>query len=91
MVDEYTFAQSLGPDEAKARLERHWSSWITKSDFDEIASDGLNFVRIPIGYWAVKPGAGEPYVQGAYAYLEKALGWAQEAGLKVCFLPLDER
>ncbi|KAK7752601.1 hypothetical protein SLS62_005370 [Diatrype stigma] len=83
VLDEYTFAQSLGPDEARSRLEKHWSSWITEGDFYDIASKGLNFVRIPIGYWAVRPIQGEPYVQGAYGYLEKALYWAQNANLKV--------
>lgn len=89
-MDEYTFAQSLGPDEAKTRLEKHWSSWITEGDFHDIASKGLNFVRIPIGYWAVRPVEGEPYVQGAYGYLGKALDWARNANLKVICLAIGK-
>lgn len=83
MIDEYTFGQSLGPVEGEARLEKHWSSWITEDDFAEIASKGLNFVRIPIGYWAVMPVDGDPYIQGAYQWLERATNWAQSANLKV--------
>lgn len=74
---------SLGKEEMKARMEKHWSTWYTASDFAEMASLGLNFVRIPIGYWSVSPIAGEPYVQGAYEYLHKAIGWAGENGLMV--------
>lgn len=67
----------------KTRMENHWSSWITADDFAEIASLGLNIVRIPIGYWSVSPIAGDPYVQGAYEWLAKAIGWASNNGVKV--------
>lgn len=39
-------------------------------------------LRIPIGYWAFD-NAGTPYLKGADAYLEKAIGWAKAAGIKV--------
>lgn len=39
-------------------------------------------MRIPIGYWAYN-NTGTPYLQGADAYLEQALGWARSNGLKV--------
>ena len=82
-MDEYTYTKVLGRAEAKKRLEKHWGSFITASDFSEISSKGLNFVRIPIGYWSVTPVAGDPYVQGAYQWLAKALDWAQGANLNV--------
>ncbi|KAK4554199.1 hypothetical protein LTR86_008727 [Recurvomyces mirabilis] len=83
VVDEYTFCQTLGSGEAEKRLQSHWSSWITADDFAEIAKVGLNFVRIPIGYWSVTPNEGDPYVQGAYDYLGQALDWANNNGIKV--------
>lgn len=82
-VDEYTFTQQLGRDAAQSRLQQHWDSWITESDFQQMAGAGLNHVRIPIGYWSVLPRNGDPYVQGAYERLGRALDWAQGAGLKV--------
>lgn len=82
-VDEYTFSQVLGKDEAYNRLSRHWNSWITQDDFNQIAGAGLNHVRIPIGYWAVAPVNGDPYVQGQLEVLDRAIGWARSAGLKV--------
>src|SRR6185436_13926556 len=65
------------------RLQAHWSSWITQSDFGQIAAAGMNHVRIPIGYWSIVPRDGEPFVGGAYEWLGKALDWANSAGLKV--------
>ena len=43
----------------------------------------LNHVRIPIGYWAFEVGAGEPYISGQLPYLQKAVTWAGNHGLKV--------
>jgi len=81
--DEWGFCQSLGSGEASKRLQAHWSSWITQSDFGQIAAAGMNHVRIPIGYWSIVPRDGEPFVGGAYEWLGKALDWANSAGLKV--------
>lgn len=81
--DEYTYTQVLGQDEASRRLESHWYSWITESDFEQIKAAGLNHVRIPLGYWAIAPLPGDPYVQGQLPILDQAIGWARNAGLKV--------
>ncbi|KAI9847672.1 MAG: exo-1,3-beta-glucanase [Sclerophora amabilis] len=83
VVDEYTYSKKLGQDEAYRRLSKHWNSWITEDDFGQIAQAGLNHVRIPIGYWAVAPLDGDPYVQGQLDILDQAIGWARGAGLKV--------
>ena len=40
-------------------------------------------MRIPIGFWAYN-NTGTPYITGADAYLEKAIGWARNSGMKVC-------
>jgi glucan 1,3-beta-glucosidase len=82
-VDEFTLTQQLGKNAAYSKLSQHWNSWITADDFKQMAAHGLNHVRIPIGYWSIIPRDGEPYVQGAYEVLGKALDWAQSAGLKV--------
>lgn len=83
MVDEYTYTQALGPQEATSRLTNHWQTWITEADFAEIAADGLNHVRIPIGYWAVSPLPGDPYVQGQLPFLDQAVGWARAHNIKI--------
>lgn len=43
----------------------------------------MNHVRIPIGYWAVRPKAGDPYVSGQLEFLDRAITWAGNVGLKV--------
>ncbi|TEY39047.1 hypothetical protein BOTCAL_0470g00050 [Botryotinia calthae] len=73
-VDEYTLTQTLGKSASQNLLNAHWATWITQNDFNEIASVGLNHVRIPIGYWALNPLPGDPYVQGQLTYLDKAIG-----------------
>lgn len=83
VVDEYTFGAKYGSEEAAKRLQPHWNTWITEDDFATIATYGLNHVRIPIGYWAIDVSQGEPYPQGQYPYLFKAVAWAAKHGLKV--------
>ena len=48
-----------------------------------IPACSLNHVRLPIGYWAFEVGPGEPYCQGQLPYLQKAITWASNHGLKV--------
>lgn len=83
VVDEYTLSAALGKDATYQRLSQHWNSFITQDDFNEIASFGLNHVRIPLGFWALNPLDGDPYVQGQLEVLDQAIGWAKNAGLKV--------
>ncbi|KAH9842280.1 glycoside hydrolase family 5 protein [Teratosphaeria destructans] len=78
-VDQYTFDQTDG---AAAKLQNHWDTYFMESDVQQIAAWGLNALRIPIGYWAYN-NSNTPYISGADAYLEKAIGWARKYGLKV--------
>jgi glucan 1,3-beta-glucosidase len=77
--DQWTFDSIPGAADA---LKKHWDTYFTEDDIKKIAATGINALRIPIGFWAYD-NAGTPYIQGADAYLEKAIGWARNAGLKV--------
>ncbi|KAK6387148.1 glucan exo-1,3-beta-glucosidase [Exophiala oligosperma] len=81
VVDEYTLCQNSG--DAESILRSHWDSWVSLGDFQKIADNGFNMVRIPIGYWAFQKYEQDPYIQGAADYLEAAIGWARQTGLKV--------
>jgi len=83
IVDEYTFGQYQDHDVAFTALKEHWDSFITESDFQQIASAGLNHVRLPIGYWAFDVSGGEPFIQGQLPYLDNAVNWAQSNQLKL--------
>ena len=80
-MDEWTLCQNEA--NAASILQSHWASWTGLADFQKIAGAGFNLVRIPIGYWAFQKYPGDPYVQGAAAYLDQAMGWARDTGLKV--------
>lgn len=82
-VDEYHLTKQLGKTAALALLQSHWLTWYTEDDFLAIKIAGLNHVRIPIGYWAFKLLDNDPYVQGQVEYLDKAIEWARNSGLKV--------
>jgi glucan 1,3-beta-glucosidase len=75
--DEYSF-MSL-PDAAE-RLEAHRKSWITEEDFRWMAENGLNAVRIPVGYWVLDGDA--PYI-AAGEYLDWAMEMAAKYELQV--------
>nr|GAT57439.1 glycoside hydrolase family 5 protein [Mycena chlorophos] len=83
IVDEWTFGQLQSHSTALSVLTNHWNTWITESDFEAIAAAGLNHVRLPIGYWAFEVGPGEPYITGQLPYLQKAITWAGNHGLKL--------
>lgn len=78
-VDQWTFDSIPGAEEA---LTTHWSTYFTEDDINTIAATGINALRIPIGFWAYN-NSGTPYIQGADAFLEQAIGWAKTAGMKV--------
>lgn len=67
---------------AKEKLEKHWASFFVEDDIKKLAKAGINALRIPIGYWAYD-NKNTPYIQGADKYLEKAIGWARNSGMKV--------
>ncbi|KAJ5773494.1 Exo-beta-1-3-glucanase (Exg1) [Penicillium paradoxum] len=82
-VDEWSLCQILGADECRSVLSQHWRSFITAEDLNQIARAGMNHVRIPVGYWALRHLNGDPYVDGQLEFLDQAIGWARSAGLKV--------
>ena len=81
VVDEYTLCKYAG--NAESILQSHWSSWATEGDFQKIADNGFNLVRIPIGYWAFQKFDADDYIQGAAEYMDQAITWARSTGLKV--------
>ncbi|KXG47045.1 Glycoside hydrolase, superfamily [Penicillium griseofulvum] len=82
-VDEWSLCATLGAEKCRSVLSDHWSSFITADDLQQIRSAGMNHVRIPVGYWALKHLDGDPYVNGQLEHLDQAIGWARSAGLKV--------
>lgn len=81
VIDEYTLCQQA--PNAESILQSHWANWVGLADFQKLAEAGFNLVRIPIGYWAFQKYDGDPYIPGAQEFLDQAIGWARQTGLKV--------
>lgn len=71
-IDEYTFMQSPS---ASSKLDEHRKTFITESDFRWLKENGINAVRIPIGYWALEDS--HPFISS-----EKYLDWAMDMAKK---------
>ncbi|KAI0664584.1 glycoside hydrolase [Cubamyces menziesii] len=83
-VDEWTLTQKLQADGALDELENHYKTFITEQDFADIAAAGLNFVRIPIPYWAIEVRENEPFLpKTSWTYFLKAVQWARKYGLRI--------
>jgi len=77
--DEYTLCDVLG-EKAKSRLNHHRETFITSDDFRWIRDQGLNAVRLPVGYWALE--APKPYVESS-EFIDFALDQSERNGLKL--------
>ena len=69
--DEWTICKNLG-SRCGPLLEKRYSSWITTSDIDKIASAGITLIRIPTTYaaWIHYPGS-HLYSGKQLSYLKK--------------------
>ena len=77
-VDQFTLDSTPN---SMDKLKKHWDTWFQESDVQKLKSYGFNALRIPIGYWAFE--SSPPYNMGAADYMDKAIGWARTAGMKV--------
>ena len=63
VLDEFDLSVQLGSN-LTAFMTNHYETFITEKDFAEIAGAGLNWIRLPVGYWAVETWTGEPFLEG---------------------------
>lgn len=87
-VDEFTLSQNYlsegGPDNLRAQMTKHYDTFITEQDFANIAGAGLNWVRLPVGFWALETYSNEPFLEGvSWNYVLKAIQWARKYGLRI--------
>ncbi|KAJ7511119.1 glycoside hydrolase family 5 protein [Mycena galericulata] len=86
--DEWTLATLMAADGTlQSTMENHYDTFITEQDFAQIAGAGLNWVRVPIPFWAISGRTvGEPFLEGVcWKYIVRMLGWARKYGLRVNF------
>jgi len=88
---------------AASVLGNHWNTFVTESDFAQMAKLGLNAVRFPIGWWQIYDTMGgadkaplkqfvqpRDYLVGGLQVIDKALDWAAKWGIAV-LLGIDLR
>ncbi|XP_021691299.2 probable glucan 1,3-beta-glucosidase A [Hevea brasiliensis] len=81
---EFQVANGYGPKLAPQVMREHWRTFIVEKDFMFISENGLNAVRIPVGWWiASDPAPPKPYVGGSLQALDNAFSWAEKYKLNV--------
>ncbi|KAJ7284148.1 glycoside hydrolase family 5 protein [Mycena rebaudengoi] len=87
-IDEWTLSVAMANDTASGglgQLETHYDTFITEQDIAEIAGAGLNWIRIPIPFWAIETWEGEPFLaKTSWKYFLRVVGWARKYGLRIC-------
>lgn len=78
-LDEYMFCHLAPPDRLRA-LKQHRDTFITEQDFAWLAEQGIEVVRLPVGYWVF--GDAEPFT-ATLPYVDKAFTWAKRHGLQI--------
>ncbi|WP_162915090.1 glycoside hydrolase family 5 protein [Desertibaculum subflavum] len=81
---EAVMERLLGPAEAAAFWRRFRDTYIAEADIRFIKSVGFNTIRIPL-HWKhfVVPGTPPRFEGEGYALLDRVIGWAGRAGLRV--------
>ncbi|KAI9609192.1 hypothetical protein KEM48_002898 [Puccinia striiformis f. sp. tritici PST-130] len=83
VVDEWTLSTALG-DKLATTLEEHYRTFITEEDFMQIAAAGLNWVRLPVGWWMIETWDGEPFLEGvSLSTSSRHSNGARKYGLRV--------
>ncbi|KAL5820228.1 hypothetical protein ACOSQ3_022110 [Xanthoceras sorbifolium] len=81
---EYQITNGYGPEKAAQVMRDHWNTYITEDDFRFMSENGLNAVRIPVGWWlAHDPNPPKPFVGGSLQALDNAFKWAYNHRMKV--------
>ena len=75
--DEYAFMQT---PEARAKLHKHQREFIRESDFKWLRDNGVQAVRIPVGYWIL---AGDNPFVASIGRLDWAFKMAEKYNLEV--------
>ena len=59
-MDGATFCTALGAMEANRQLKIHWKNWVSEDQIRDLASAGVDHVRVPVGDWMFVPY--EPFI-----------------------------
>lgn len=77
-VDEYSLCSELGRSNANS-IDEHYQTFITESDFSWLAGQGIEALRLPVGYWLFGVA---PY-RSSIKYVDFAMEQAAKYNLKL--------
>ncbi|KAH0455895.1 hypothetical protein IEQ34_015927 [Dendrobium chrysotoxum] len=81
---EFQVTNGYGPDNSTSVMKEHWNSFIVEDDFKFVSENGLNAVRIPVGWWIrFDQNPPRPFVGGSLQVLDNAFSWAEKYNIKV--------
>ncbi|CCF37428.1 endo-beta-1,6-glucanase [Colletotrichum higginsianum] len=83
---EFDCVMNTGQERSDAAFQKHWDTWITEGDLDEMMGYGINTIRIPLGYWldeTLVDKNSEHFPRGALKYLIRLCGWASDRGFYI--------
>nr|GAT47118.1 glycoside hydrolase [Mycena chlorophos] len=84
IATEGAFAEAY-PDTVDEIFAKHWETWFNQTDADALAENGINTVRIPLGYWIVEALVnrtnGEYFPKGGLAQLRRGLQELNKVGI----------
>jgi len=72
---------------ADSKMQSYLATWITESDISWAQQQGINMLRLPIGYWNVMSDPYNIYVpidpNVSFGYIDSVFSWAKKYGMKV--------
>ncbi|CAI7826483.1 unnamed protein product [Closterium sp. NIES-53] len=67
-----------------SRLPDHWRGFIVEDDWRYLAEQGINTVRIPVGYWIMQGNEPDwPFIPGTDAVLDSAFSMAEKYSIRI--------
>lgn len=76
-VDEYTLSQT---EKGRSAIKQHRDTFIDESDFIWLRDNGVNAIRLPVGYWMFD---GDDLLMPHVEYVDWVMKMANKYGLKV--------
>ncbi|KAH9851872.1 glycoside hydrolase family 5 protein [Lenzites betulinus] len=84
IASEFAFAQAF-PKTVDQLFDKHWSTWFTQDDVNQLRAAGINTARVPLGYWIVESLVDrktEFYPRGGLKQLRRGLQMLKDAGIQ---------
>ena len=51
--DSYTLCEALGPVEGNKVMKAHWDGFYNETSISDLASRGVEIIRLPVGDWTL--------------------------------------